>query len=149
MANRPRPRFSPGCGPTSAELAYYLDTSACMKLVVVEAESTAMRRWSRRHTGTLFSSDLLRVEAIRTARQISEPAVKGVEMIVDTLPLVGLDAEVCGRAAAMDPLALRSLDALHLASAMTYADELDGIVTYDRRLADAAEHHGVMVIEPS
>ena len=56
-------------------MAYYLDTSACMKLVIAETESTALRKWARKHTGSLFSSDLLRVEAIRTARQISDAAV--------------------------------------------------------------------------
>ena len=129
-------------------MAYYLDTSACLKLVVAETESTALRKWARQHTGSLFSSDLLRVEAIRTARQISDAAVAAVETVVDSLPLVALDADVCARAAGMDPLVLRSLDALHLAAAMTYADELDGIVTYDRRLAAAAEHHRVTVIAP-
>ena len=61
---------------------------------------------------------------------------------------MALDADVCARAAGMDPLVLRSLDALHLAAAMTYANELDPVVTYDRRLAVAAEHHRVTVIAP-
>ncbi len=120
-----------------------------MKLIVTEAESTALRRWARKHTGSLFSSDLLRVEAIRTARQISQAAVTAVEAVVDSLPLLTLDHDVCSRAATMDPLVLRSLDALHLAAAMTYADELDGIVTYDQRLAVAAEHHRVTAIAPA
>ncbi len=119
-----------------------------MKIVVAETESTALRKWARTHAESLFSSDLLRVEAIRTARQISEAAVAAVETVVDSLPLVTLDADVCNRAAGMDPLVLRSLDALHLAAAMTYADELEGLVTYDRRLAAAAEHHRVAVISP-
>ena len=130
-------------------MAYYLDTSACIKLVIAESESTAMRRWTRAHSDSLFSSELLRVEALRTARQISPAAIVAVETIVDSRPLVGLDAEVCARAATLEPLLLRSLDALHLAAAMTYDDELQGIVTYDDRLAEAAERHHVAVLAPS
>lgn len=120
-----------------------------MKLVVAEAQSAAMRRWARAHSDALFSSELLRVEAIRTARHISRPAVAATQSVVDSLPLVALDAEVCARATTLDPSILRSLDALHLAAAMTYDDELDGIVTYDHRLADAATLHGVLVIAPA
>lgn len=130
-------------------MAYYLDTSACIKLVIAESESTAMRRWTRTHSDAMFSSELLRVEAVRTARQISPAAVVAIGAIVDSLPLVGLDAEVCARAATLEPLLLRSLDALHLAAAMTYDDELEGIVTYDDRLAEAAARHRVAVLAPS
>ncbi len=69
--------------------------------------------------------------------------------MLDSITLLSLPAETFERAVELEPLLLRSLDAIHLAAALELGDELDGIVTYDDRLSDAAELLGVAVLSPS
>jgi predicted nucleic acid-binding protein len=69
--------------------------------------------------------------------------------VVDSLILVTLSTAVCERAAMLEPDVLRSLDSLHLAAALEVGDELEGIVTFDRRLADGAEALGLNVLAPA
>lgn len=129
-------------------MTYYLDTSAFVKLFVAESESRAMRRWWRRHDGAMFSSDLLRTEALRTARRISPDAVGAARRFLDAVPLVRLDSTSYDRAGLVEPAVLRSLDALHLTAATLVGDELDGIVAYDDRLIDAAGRQGIPTVTP-
>ena len=129
-------------------MAWYVDTSAFVKLVVTEEHTSAMRRWAEAHDGDLFSSDLLRTEALRAARRHSPAALLEARQRLDTLVILRLTSDICERAAELDPEVLRSLDALHLAAALTVT-ELDGIVTYDRRLAAACGAHGVAVSNPT
>ena len=129
-------------------MAFYLDTSAFVKLVVAETHSAAMRRWAESNEDSLFSSDLLRAEALRAARRHSPEAIAATRQWLETLTLIVLTGGLCEHAAALDPAILRTLDALHLAAALAIADELEGIATYDDRLAAAAAHHGVAVIAP-
>jgi predicted nucleic acid-binding protein len=130
-------------------MAYYLDTSAFLKLVTTEPETPALRSWIQREDPTLFSSDLLPTEALRAARRYSVEAHRLARQRLEALTLLSLTADVCERAGDLDPAILRSLDALHLASALSVADELQGIVTYDERLGAAAGLHGVTVMAPS
>jgi hypothetical protein len=130
-------------------VAHYVDTSAFVKLVVDEPHSGAFRTWAEKHEGDLFSSDLLVTEALRTARRHSTEALREARQALDVLTIVRLTPDIWGRAAELDPVALRTLDALHLAAALTAADELDGIATYDDRLAAAAEQHGIVVVAPA
>jgi uncharacterized protein len=136
--------------PTSVDVdvAFYVDTSAFLKLVVEEARSKAFAAWAEEHDGELFSSDLLYTESLRAARRHSTDALREVRRRLDVLTLVRLTPDICERAAELDPAILRSLDALHLAAALTLADELEGLATYDDRLADAAALHGVDVVAP-
>lgn len=130
-------------------MAFYVDTSAFLKLVADEEHSAAFRTWAEAHDGQLFSSDLLYTEALRAARRHSTEALRQVRRRLDVLTMMRLTPDVCERAAELDPAILRSLDALHLAAALTIADELDGIATYDDRLAEAAVLHGVDVAAPT
>lgn len=129
-------------------MAWYVDTSAFVKLVVAEKHTQAMRRWAEAHDGQLFSCDLLRTEALRAARRQSPAALLETRLRLDTLVLLRLTTDICERAAELDPQILRSLDALHLAAALTVT-ELDGVVTYDERLTDACRVHGVAVAAPA
>lgn len=130
-------------------MAYYVDTSAFLKLVVVEEHSDALHAWAAGHHDELFSSDLLVTEALRTARRHSTAALGEARSRLDALTIVRLGPHVFERAAELDPGILRTLDALHLAAALLVGDELEGIVTYDRRLAGAAALHGVAAVEPT
>jgi len=130
-------------------VAFYLDTSAAVKLVVSEAGSTAMSRWAGEHAAEVVSSDLLRTELLRATRRGAPEQMPRARAVLDSITLLNVPAETFERAAELEPLLLRSLDAIHLAAALEIGDELDGIVTYDDRLSDAAELLGVVVISPS
>jgi len=68
--------------------------------------------------------------------------------VLDALTLVDVTAAVFEVAGRLDPVGLRSLDAVHLATALDLGDDLEGLVTYDDRLADAATANGVPVVAP-
>ena len=132
--------------PTSAEV-WYLDSSALVKTIIEEPESVALRRWldEREH---LAACDLVRVEAVRAVR-LSDPAAAGrARRAIDTLTLIRLDDDIYDAAAELEPAGLRSLDAIHLAAAQSLGGDLDGIATYDKRLAAAAAAVGVRVEAP-
>ena len=100
--------------------------------------------------GRLFvSSDLLRTEAVRAARRSRLPLyMLRVEDGISQLDLIRIDAARYTAAGVVDPPELRSLDAIHLAAALSLADDLEGLVTYDGRLAAAARAHGITVVSP-
>jgi predicted nucleic acid-binding protein len=132
-----------------AELApvAYVDSSALIKLVVPEAESEQLRlelaRWNRH-----ASSALARTEVVRAAARVDDSARERARRIVDAISLIAVTDEILDRAAELEPAALRSLDALHLASALSLADALGSVVTYDLRLGDAATAAGLDVRAP-
>jgi predicted nucleic acid-binding protein len=68
---------------------------------------------------------------------------------LEGVELLAIDEEVLSRASVLGPPVMRSLDAIHLASALTLGRELDAVVTYDRRLASAAEQVGLRVESPA
>jgi predicted nucleic acid-binding protein len=127
---------------------FYVDTSALMKLIVAERESEAMRRWLDGATGRAFGNDLLRTEFLRAVRRAVPAREVLAHAILDSVLLVRLRRATFEAAATSEPSTLRSLDALHLASALEFGDDLQGIVTYDERLAEAAEVNGIPVISP-
>jgi len=127
---------------------FYLDTSAAVKLVVAERGSTALRRWLGSRDDETFSSDLLRTELLRVTRRVAPDQMIQARAVLDSLILLRLSTEICERAAMLEPDLLRSLDALHLAAALEVGDELEGLVTYDRRLAEGARGLGIGVVSP-
>lgn len=127
---------------------YYLDTSAAVKLLIVEKGSTALRRWLESHEEEIFSSDLLRTELLRVTRRAAPELMVQARTILDTLIMVTLSTTVFERAVMIEPGILRSLDALHLAAALELGDDLQGLITYDQRLADSAKTLGIDVVTP-
>ncbi len=130
-------------------MAYYLDTSAFLPLVLAEGHSEAMRDWTRRVDPDFVSTDLLRTAALRVARRQAPDSLAEVRSRLDSVTLRQLSTDVCRQAADLDPAILRALDALHLAGALSLGDALEGLLTYDARLAEAARLHGVAVIAPT
>ncbi len=127
----------------------YLDSSALVKLVVSEPESDALRRYLAVRMDRV-SSALARVEVRRAVRRRdpSETTRRRADDVLARIALVAVDEPVLRTAASMQPDPLRSLDAVHLATALSLAG-LDIVVTYDQRLADAAVQHGLEVAAPS
>jgi predicted nucleic acid-binding protein len=130
-------------------MAYYLDTSAAVKLVEAEPETPALAAWLAAQDRQILSSDLLRTELQRAVRRANPDTMPQARAVLDAVTLLTMPTATFERAAELDPDLLRSLDALHLAAALELGDDLDGMVTYDDRLAAAARHHGITVVAPS
>lgn len=130
-------------------MAHYLDTSAAVKLVVDEPGSRELLAWLRRHPRQIASSDLLRTELLRAIRRAAPDRMHQARMVLDRVLLLSMPPSVFEHAAQLEPVGLRSLDALHLAAALELGDELDGLLTYDERLAGAASALGVEVVAPT
>ncbi|MGF1598390.1 MAG: type II toxin-antitoxin system VapC family toxin [Acidimicrobiales bacterium] len=129
-------------------MAFYLDTSALVKLVVAESETEALRSWLTAADRDLVASDLVRTELMRAVRQVVPERALQTRQVLDSIVLIEVTSAVFSAAGRLDPPALRSLDAIHLAVALELGDDLDGLVTYDGPLADAATANGVAVLAP-
>lgn len=127
---------------------HYADTSALVKLVSLEAETDALVAWVRSGID-LATSDLARTELMRAVRRARPDLAEAARDLLHRLTLISLTREVCDGAGRLDPADLRSLDALHLASALQLGDDLESVVTYDERLAAAARGAGITVIAPA
>lgn len=132
--------------PTNGS-ALYLDSSALVKLVVSEPESSELLRFLSGHP-LQVSSALAKVEVIRAVQPEGRAAVARAERVLRTLLLLRLDDELLDLAAELPPSVLRTLDAIHVASAQTLGRDLDRLVTYDGRMFHAAELLGIPVIAP-
>ena len=130
-------------------MAYYLDTSALVKLVVAEAETEALRQWLGEEDRRPVAGDLVRTELMRAVRRVAPDRLVRVREVLDGLTLVALSTSVFHEAGRLEPPELRSLDALHLAVALSLGDDLDGIVAYDDRFVAAAEAHGIPALGPA
>jgi predicted nucleic acid-binding protein len=133
-------------------VAVYLDTSALAKLVVAEGESQELFHWlgerQGRATGVLVTSDVARTELLRLVRRFAPDRMTRARDVLDTLTITAVTTDLFEAAARIEPVELRSLDALHLASALNLGDDLDVIVCYDQRLSDAASLQGIRVAAP-
>ena len=124
----------------------YLDSSALVKLVVSEPESSALRRYLGGESDT--PAVLSRVDVLRAVRGHGAAALTRARRLFQRLNIVQIDEELLDAAAALDPRVLRSLDAIHLAAAQLFGGELTAVVTYDRRMAAAAELVDITVAAP-
>lgn len=132
----------------SAERATYVDSSALVKLAVREPESAALRRYLGRRR-QLVSSALARTEVMRALLPLGPDAVKRGREVLARVDLLRLNDRILDAAGLLEPSDLRSLDAIHLASAEQLGTDLRGFVTYDDRLATAAGGRGFRVVRPA
>ena len=128
--------------------ALYLDTSAFVKLLVVEAESVAVRTFLADHGGRRVSSALLRTESLRAVRHLGPDALAIVREGLRRVDLIGIDDRILDGAGTLEPRILRTFDAMHLATAIAVGDDLEAIVTYDERMIDAARLVGLPTATP-
>ena len=128
-------------------MATYLDSSAIVKLAVREAESAALRHFLRRRS-PLVSSALARTEVLRALLPAGEKAIARGRSVLRRLDLVRVSPRVLDAAGLWLPPGLRSLDAIHLATAQELGSELRAFVTYDGRMAEAAKQIGYRVLNP-
>lgn len=128
----------------------YYDSSALLKLLFEESESSALQEWVSDHaTVPGLSSELVKVEVVRAVRRLDRSVVPVARSLVAQLDLIPMTTGLVEEAADVgDPL-LPSLDALHLASAMSVRSELTAFVAYDARLMIAARSVGLPIITPA
>ncbi len=125
----------------------YVDSSAIVKLVVAEPESKALRRYLARRQ-PLVSSALARAEVARALMPSGEDAVARGQDVLRRVQLLRVNDRVLIEAGRLKPTELRSLDAIHLASASQLGASVGQIVTYDERTAEAAKAIGWSVASP-
>jgi predicted nucleic acid-binding protein len=125
----------------------YLDSSAILKLVISEPETAALIDLLERHPDRV-SSALARVEVLRAMRRARGTAaeLRRAEAVLSRIALLRIDEDIIATAARLPPYEIRSLDAIHIASALSIRDELSGLVSYDRRLTAAAEKLRIPVL---
>ncbi len=125
----------------------YLDTSAAVKILIGEKESSALRSYLSDHDWA--SSALVRTELVRGLALVDPSVVPRALDLLAQGSLLAIDSEVLDAAARLSPPSLRSIDAIHLASALQLRDELTAFVAYDDRLLAAASALGMPVASPA
>lgn len=127
----------------------YLDSSALLKLVHEEHESAALEEWLAMRAGTpMVTSELARVEVIRASRRINADALPEARALLAGLDLIPVTTDVVDEAADVGDPTLRSLDAIHLASALSILGALSAFLAYDHRLVEAASVAGLEALSP-
>jgi predicted nucleic acid-binding protein len=128
----------------------YLDTSALVKLLFEEPESAALTDWlTLKIDVPKVSSDLSTVELLRTCQRFEDSLIDEARRLLDGIDLVPIDHAIVEFAATTPPRELRSLDAIHLASALSLRADLTDFVAYDARLCSAAVKAGLPVLSPT
>jgi predicted nucleic acid-binding protein len=125
----------------------YVDTSAVVKLLVSEPESSALTEWWRSNSA-LVSSELLTTELLRTIARAAPNIISHAQVLIKTISLRRIDTHVLQTAGQLKPATLRTLDAIHLATALEFVPNLESLATYDDRMAEAARSLGIVVVTP-
>lgn len=127
----------------------YLDSAAIVKLVHLETRSAELATWLNARTGVpLVSSALVEVEVPRAIRRSAPASLPGVNAALSRLVRLEVDANIRAAAASLPDPRLRSLDAIHLATAIQLGNRLECLVTYDTRLQVHAQQSGLVVTSP-
>ena len=128
---------------------YYADTSAVIKLLVEETDSKAFAAFYDAHSDAEWvSSDLLRIELTRAAARAMPALLPDARELLLAFSCISIDDDIVEGAMNEPYRGLRSLDAIHLATARILAPELDALVTYDDRLLRAATDAGLVTVSP-
>jgi hypothetical protein len=127
----------------------YLDSSAIVKLVAYEPETIALLSYLGAHPQRV-SSALARVETLRAIRRAGggRPDRRRAEEVLSRIALIRIDEEILEKAAELEPPDLRTLDAIHLATALTIRHDLAGLISYDERFSAAATSLGLTTASP-
>lgn len=126
----------------------YLDASAVVKLIVAEPETSALRAFLARQ-GSAVSSRLTAVEVARALARAGIEADDAVVRVLSGIHQVAIGDLILTAAARLRPPSLRTLAAIHLATALAAGPDIHVLVSYDRRLAEAAAAAGIRTASPS
>lgn len=127
----------------------YLDTTAMMKLIAQEPETEALTDYLTARTDTVwFTCSLARAELLRATAPMPADATDHAHHILDGLDTVAMTDRLIVIAATLNPAPRRTLDALHIAAALTAGPQLHTLITYDPELTDAAIRHHITTTHP-
>jgi uncharacterized protein len=101
------------------------------------------------HDADQVASAIVEVEVVRAVRRAAPELTARAQSVVSQIAVVEPTPGIRERAALLEPATLRSLDALHLATALEIGDELDGLITYDSRMSAGAGRLGLRVLAPT
>jgi uncharacterized protein len=128
----------------------YLDSAAVVKLVHAEPESAALRGWLDERAETPWiSSVLTEIESFRALARYAPEAASRLPAVLDQIDLIDLDQRIRMLAWTVTPATVRSLDAIHLGTALRSGRALTSFVSYDKRLLDAAQAAGLPIDAPA
>ncbi|MFB7270547.1 type II toxin-antitoxin system VapC family toxin [Streptomyces sp. NPDC056244] len=128
---------------------YYVDTSAALKLLVEESHSKAFAEFYDRATGaTWVSSALLRIDVMRAVTRVFPALLPDARDLLLAFDFVSIDDDIVDAAMNEPDRMLRSLDAVHLATARVLGTDVTGLATYDDRLAAAGKDAGFEIVSP-
>jgi predicted nucleic acid-binding protein len=128
---------------------WYLDSSAIVRFAVAERESADLAAW-RDHLGpedVLMTCELALAEVLRAVGRVGGDLEVALAHL-DSLEQLVVDRDLLLAAGRLEPLGIRTLDAIHLAAAAAAGEDLVGVVTYDDRLADAARDLDLAPLAP-
>jgi predicted nucleic acid-binding protein len=128
----------------------YLDSAAVVKLAHAELESPTLRSWldQRAETGWV-SSVLTEIESFRALARYAPDAISRLPAVLDQIDLIEVAPSIRVLARRAKPVTVRSLDAIHLGTALYSRSGLTSFVTYDKRLLEAAKAAGLPVDSPT
>lgn len=126
----------------------YFDSSAIVKLVREEPETHALQEWIAANPQQPVTSALARTEAARTLVRVQPTALPTLGMVLALFHQLPVTDDVLDASAGLPGVSLRSLDAIHLATAEEVSSDLTWFVAYDKRLAEAASARGLPVASP-
>jgi predicted nucleic acid-binding protein len=128
--------------------ATYLDSSALVKLAIEEPESGALRGHLRRRK-VLVSSALSRTEVLRALLLEGDEGVERGRAVLARVELIRVNDRVLNAAGLLQPPDVRSLDAIHLATAHELGSDLGQVISYDERMVEAAKRLGLKTASPA
>jgi predicted nucleic acid-binding protein len=126
----------------------YLDSSAIVKLIVREPETDALLRHLTSKE-RLVSSALARAEVMRAVLPLGAAARRGGRAVLRAFDFVRISDRVLSEAGTLEPRTLRTLDAIHVATAALFSETLAEVITYDERMGAASEANGMTVSAPA
>jgi predicted nucleic acid-binding protein len=126
----------------------YVETSAVAKLVLDEPHGAALRTALRAHGGRQVTSELTALELGRACRRaLGDSGLAAGRAVVRAFDLLAVDRVVLAAATRLEPVVLRSLDAIHVASALAFGTDVV-FYSYDARTVEAAHANGLVVASP-
>jgi len=140
--------FSSACALMSADHVWYLDSSGIVKMVARDSETAALLRFLKGRQ-PLVSSALAITEVNRAVLSLGDRFIRQAGEVLERVELVRITSQILMDAGRLRPASLRSLDAIHLATAAIFADTLSGLITYDGGMYEAAGSYGWNVHAPA
>jgi hypothetical protein len=127
----------------------YLDATAMIRLIAQTPETPALTAYLTAHTDTRWiSCALTRAELLRTTADLPAEATEHAHHVLSGIDSVGVTDRLLDAAVTLSPAPARTIDALHIAAALSAGHRLRTLVTYDPELASAASGHHITTVSP-